>query len=78
KSQSSDIQHAISSRVGANDNPDRDQHVPIANPVTEKIFNLLYFRCERRGQNKAQKQSRRENADQQTIWNHDATSKIYW
>ena len=53
KGQAGNIQHAIGCRVGNYDDSDRNQHVPIANPVTEEISNFLHPRRERRGQNKA-------------------------
>lgn len=54
KGQAGNIQHAIGCRVGNYDDSDRNQHVPIANPVTEEVSNFLQFWRERYSQNKAQ------------------------
>lgn len=54
KGQAGNIQHAIGCRVGNYDDSDRNQHVPIANPVTEEISNFLQLWRERYSQNKAQ------------------------
>ena len=54
KGQAGNIQHAIGCRVGNYDDSDRNQHVPIADPVTEEVSNFLQLWRERYSQNKAQ------------------------
>ena len=53
KGQAGNIQHAIGCRVGNYDDSDRNQHVPIADPVAEEVCNLLHPWRKGCSQNKA-------------------------